>query len=45
MQLRGFEKAHDLDPGVSTTVAVVLDKYAVSYWDEFGGKWKVHASQ
>ncbi|KAL0064465.1 hypothetical protein AAF712_008629 [Marasmius tenuissimus] len=49
MQLRGFTKAKDLKPGESRKVQVVLDKYAVSYWDSFSessttiskGVWKV----
>ncbi|KAL0571681.1 hypothetical protein V5O48_010282 [Marasmius crinis-equi] len=33
LQLRGFVKAKDLQPGESRKVDVLLNKYAVSYWD------------
>ncbi|KAL0071632.1 hypothetical protein AAF712_001489 [Marasmius tenuissimus] len=33
MQLRGFVKVKDLQPGESREVGVLLDKYAVSYWE------------
>ena len=33
MQLRGFVKAKDLQPGESRKVEVLLDKYAFSYWE------------
>ncbi|ORY29772.1 putative beta-glucosidase [Naematelia encephala] len=32
--LQAFDKVKDLKPGKSATVEVVLDKYAVSHWDE-----------
>lgn len=50
-QLRGFHKAKDLKPGETRKVSVVLNKYAVSFWDvtlgdhELGGDktgmWRV----
>ncbi|KAG9012138.1 hypothetical protein FRB94_011835 [Tulasnella sp. JGI-2019a] len=33
-QLRAFKKVKDLGPGMSAEVELVLDKYAVSYWDD-----------
>ncbi|KAI0668559.1 glycoside hydrolase family 3 protein [Trametes maxima] len=42
-QLRGFAKARNLAPGESTTVSVALDKYAVSFWDTRGQRWKAVA--
>ncbi|TBU29076.1 putative beta-glucosidase from glycoside hydrolase family GH3 [Dichomitus squalens] len=40
LQLRGFTKARDIAPGESKTIAVKLDKYAVSWWDTPGQQWK-----
>ncbi|KAI0373363.1 glycoside hydrolase family 3 protein [Pilatotrama ljubarskyi] len=40
LQLRGFAKARDLQPGKSTEVTITLDKYAVSFWDTRGQQWK-----
>ncbi|KAG8906251.1 hypothetical protein FRB99_007313 [Tulasnella sp. 403] len=39
-QLRGFTKLKDVAPGVSATVDIVLDRYAVSYWDDYLHCWK-----
>lgn len=33
-QLRAFRKVKDLGPGMTAEVELVLDKYAVSYWDD-----------
>ncbi|TFK20101.1 glycoside hydrolase family 3 protein [Coprinopsis marcescibilis] len=41
LQLRAFGKARDLAPGASAVVSVALDRYAVSYWGEQGGRWVV----
>lgn len=40
LQLRGFTKVRDLKPGGSGRVTVILDKYAVSYWDERKNIWR-----
>ena len=40
LQLRGFAKARDVAAGQSATVTVSLDKYAVSWWDTRGQRWK-----
>lgn len=45
MQLRGFDKARDLASGSTTTVNVVLDKYAISYWDESIDEWRISGSE
>lgn len=42
-QLRGFGKAKDLKPGKSESVAIHLDKYAVSFWDAARNVWSVRA--
>jgi len=38
--LRSFVKVKDLAPGKSKTVEVMLDKYAVSYWDRGIESWR-----
>ncbi|KAK7060136.1 hypothetical protein VNI00_000900 [Paramarasmius palmivorus] len=45
MQLRGFAKARDLSPGSSTTVTILLNKYAISYWDSDDNLWRVTAGE
>ena len=42
-QLKGFTKVHDLVPGNGNKedVEVVLDKYAVSYWNDWIDAWRV----
>jgi beta-glucosidase len=40
LQLRGFVKAKDLQPGESRTVQIALDKHAISYWDTPTAKWR-----
>ncbi|KAI0350104.1 glycoside hydrolase family 3 protein [Trametes cingulata] len=40
LQLRGFAKARELEPGESRQVTVALDKYAVSFWDTRNQRWK-----
>ncbi|EJU05621.1 putative beta-glucosidase from glycoside hydrolase family GH3 [Dacryopinax primogenitus] len=40
-QLRAFGKAKDLAPGASTTIALKLSKYAVSYYDDGIAAWRV----
>ncbi|KAI0648215.1 glycoside hydrolase family 3 protein [Trametes meyenii] len=42
-QLRGFAKARDLAPGENRTVTIALDKYALSFWDTRGQRWKAAA--
>lgn len=39
-QLRAFRKVKDLGPGMTAEIDLVLDKYAVSYWDDVVGAWK-----
>ncbi|TXT07462.1 hypothetical protein VHUM_03182 [Vanrija humicola] len=39
--LQAFVKLHDVQPGESRVAAVVLDKYAVSHWDERWKTWRV----
>ena len=41
LQLKGFTKVRDLVPGSKEHVQVMLDKYAVSYWDEIRDTWTV----
>lgn len=45
LQLRGFAKARDLDPGAAETVTIELDKYAVSYWDTPKSRWQVDSGK
>ncbi|KAF9264923.1 glycoside hydrolase family 3 protein [Marasmius fiardii PR-910] len=53
MQLRGFAKAKDLQPGESRKIELSLDKYAVAYWDSHNfsessigkGVWKVEEGE
>ncbi|KXN87735.1 putative beta-glucosidase I [Leucoagaricus sp. SymC.cos] len=40
-QLRGFKKAHNLAPGASQRLEVLLNKYAFSLWDESRNAWRV----
>lgn len=40
-QLRAFHKAKNLEPGTSVDVQMTLNKYAVSYWHEPSGCWRV----
>ncbi|KZS87466.1 glycoside hydrolase family 3 protein [Sistotremastrum niveocremeum HHB9708] len=39
-QLRGFHKVRDIEPGESKEASVILDKYAVSYWEEGTARWR-----
>ena len=41
LQLKGFAKVRDLVPGNKERVQVVLDKYAVSYWNDMIDAWTV----
>jgi len=41
LQLQAFKKVKDLEAGASEEVALELDKYAVSYWDEKYSTWNV----
>ena len=41
LQLKGFAKVRDLVPGSKEHVQVVLDKYAVSYWNDMIDAWTV----
>ena len=41
LQLKGFAKVCDLIPGSKEHVEVVLDKYAVSYWNDMIDAWTV----
>ena len=41
LQLKGFSKVRDLVPGSKKSVQVVLDKYAVSYWNDVIDAWTV----
>ena len=41
LQLKGFTKVRDLVPGSKEHVEVVLDKYAVSYWNDMIDAWTV----
>ncbi|KAL4072776.1 glycoside hydrolase family 3 protein [Scleroderma yunnanense] len=43
--LRAFNKVKDLAPGEARRVALTLDKYAVSYWDEFSARWIVGSGE
>lgn len=45
LQLRGFAKAKDVDPGKSAVVTVHLDKYAVSFWDSRRNVWAAKAGK
>lgn len=44
-QLRAFRKAHDVVPGASQKLDIILDKYAFSLWDELRSAWRVSAGQ
>ena len=41
LQLKGFAKVRNLVPGNKERVQVVLDKYAVSYWNDMIDAWTV----
>lgn len=41
LQLRAFQKVHDLQPGKSVDVEIPVDKYGVSYWDDKIHSWVV----
>jgi beta-glucosidase len=41
LQLKGFAKVRELVPGNKENVEVVLDKYAVSYWNDLIDAWTV----
>ena len=41
LQLKGFAKVRDLIAGNKERVEVVLDKYAVSYWNVIKNAWTV----
>ncbi|OBZ75783.1 putative beta-glucosidase I [Grifola frondosa] len=43
LMLKAFAKVVDLAPGQSTVVALALDKYAVSYWEERIARWVVES--
>lgn len=43
--LKAFGKVRDLAPGKSEKVALRLDKYAVSYWEERIERWSVDAGE
>ncbi|EJT97240.1 beta-glucosidase [Dacryopinax primogenitus] len=45
LALKGFTKLHDIPVGKEATATLMLDKYAVSYFDDVAGKWKVDAGQ
>lgn len=44
-QLRAFAKVKDIAPGESRTVELLLNKYAVSYWDDSLECWAVERGQ
>jgi len=44
-QLKSFVKVKDIAPGQSKTVEMVLDKYAVSYWDAAKNNWCARAGK
>ena len=41
LQLKGFTKVRDLVPGCKVHATVILDKYAVSYWNDMIDAWTV----
>ncbi|KZP04828.1 glycoside hydrolase family 3 protein [Athelia psychrophila] len=43
IMLKKFVKIRDLEPTKSEKVTLVLDKYAVSYWEERISRWNVEA--
>ena len=43
LQLRGFAKAKNVNPGQSQAVKIHLDKYAVSFWDTRRNLWAAKA--
>lgn len=45
MQLKGFIKVHNLQPGSREVVEIPLDKYAVSYWDDRWNSWVVEQGE
>ena len=45
LQLRGFGKAKDVQPGASVDLTISLDRYAVSYWDAVHSVWAATAGE
>ncbi|OCB91388.1 hypothetical protein A7U60_g1342 [Sanghuangporus baumii] len=45
LQLRGFTKVRDLEPGSSEVGVITLDKYAVSFWDSPRNAWRAIAAK
>ncbi|KAL4066899.1 hypothetical protein J3A83DRAFT_4190109 [Scleroderma citrinum] len=45
ISLTAFNKVKDLAPGEARRVALILDNYAVSYWDEFSVRWIVESGE
>ncbi|TFK42861.1 glycoside hydrolase family 3 protein [Crucibulum laeve] len=52
LQMKAFAKARSVPPGCSSTVEMVLDKYAFSIWDEgraawyaAAGKYRIHVGR
>lgn len=45
LQLKGFSKARDLNPGQTSKVVINLDKYAFSYWDVRKNGWHAKAGK
>lgn len=39
LQLKGFGKIHNVEPGKSETLSIQLDKYAISSWHEMSHSW------
>jgi beta-glucosidase len=44
-QLKGFTKAKDIKPGEKRAIKIVLDKYAVSYWEESIERWRAEVGE
>jgi len=44
-ELKGFAKVSDLKPGEKKKVSIQLDKFAFSFYDEFGASWVCEAGE
>ncbi|WVR03693.1 hypothetical protein IAU60_000688 [Kwoniella sp. DSM 27419] len=43
--LQAFAKVHGLEPGAKKEVSVILDKYAVSHWDDLWSTWRAEQGE
>lgn len=45
LELQGFQKIHDLQPGEGRKVQFTIDKYSLSYYNEARQKWTTEAGE